>query len=60
MTIPEWFGPLEYYVIIATVNFGLVIYFLTTCVRAKQSLSVKKNIINLKAWWNKRKESKDM
>ena len=60
MIVPAWFGPTEFYAVLATINFGIIMYFLTTCIRAKQSLNVKKKYINLKAWWQKRKESKIM
>jgi len=60
MNIPDWFGVMEFYAVLGTIWFGIIMYFLTACVKVKQDLNVKKKIIDLKSWWSKRKEAKNM
>jgi len=59
MEVPSWFGQTEFYAIIVTMWFGLIIYFLTVCIKFKQCLNIKENFKKIKGWLIKRKEKKE-
>ena len=59
MEIPNWFGQNEYYALLYTIWFGLIVYFLTTILRVKKEIKIKEKIVKIKNWWIKRKENKN-
>ena len=59
MEIPGWFGIGEFYAILVTVWFALIMYLLITVVKVKKGIKVKESFSKFKSWYIERKKRKE-
>lgn len=59
MDIPSWFGPDEYYWLLRTVWFTIIMYLLITVVKVKSGIKVKESFVKVKSWLKNRKLKKE-
>ena len=57
--IPTWFTVTEFYAILATVWFALIVHLLVTFLKVKQGFNVKKTVSKVHVWWAERKRKKE-
>ena len=59
MDLPNWFGVTEYYALLGTVWFALIMYLIICIVKIKQGIKVKESFSRIKSWWSERKKKKE-
>jgi len=57
--LPGWFGMGEYYALLVTVWFALIIYLLVAIVKTSKELKIKNKLSKVVSWWKERKKKKE-
>ena len=59
MDIPNWFGITEFYAILGTVWFFLIVWLIVNIIKVKKEIKVKEWTTKIKSWWSERKKKKE-